>query len=457
MKKHISIWLSVLLVLAMVAGLGGSASADAAVSGPSFEAQTDAQAFAVAMACWDNGFEVRDTIWPPFGWEATGWYAAWLYRTEGVDLLSAEEAKDFQLAIGMAEELGQPEDWLGARTPETFRSSDSSISYNFREYKLRIDELLGVELEVSVSATAARTETVQIRQHFGDHEQMTKTCMIDFEPNPNPDSRFPWRVAELDIPAAEPVVDPALTFTWDDLTKANTLENILSIYPSVRSYSRDYGYGGSTWLFLHGRDPVLLTGGDDYYSGRIHGCDFEYGETEDGSLRARIGYMDPSPDSGSMSGLNRYILDVFSDTISLQLDRIEGDLIWADAVYPGSYRQKLAFDYGTLVLRQVISLSEDGTFLGSMVYEYNNPAPELGFLDSWNGPLRSIDVMWESYSDGERNIRKETVRVPMDWEYLPYEARWGDYIPYTNEQCIGDYVYPGDSVEYLLFLTTVKG
>ena len=47
--------------------------------------------------------------------------------------------------------------------------------------------------------------------------------------------------------------------------------------------------------------------------------------------------------------------------------------------------------------------------------------------------------------------------MPTDWEYLPFECRWGDFTAYTNDRYIGDYQYPGDGDGYLLFLTTVKG
>ena len=459
MKRTIALLLSLLLVFSMAGAFAGSASAEEfSVPAPppaDFEAQVEAQAFAAAMACWNSYYETSDTVWPMFGWEATGWYAAWLHRVYGVDLLPAQMAGDFQLAIGMAEELSSPEEWLGARAPAALRSADSSINYDFREFKLRTEELLGVELELNMTTLGDLTESVVITQHFGYREQADRSFLLRFEENPEPESAFAYRLVSVSIPDTEPEVDPNLTFTWDLLTEANSLRHILSLYPSVRSYSKEYDYGGSTWLFLHSGEPVLLTGGEGYYSGRYRGCDFEYGETADGSVRALIGAVDSGAQRSA--GLDNFVLSVFSDPVALRLDRIEGDLIWADAIYTGGYRQKLAFDYGTLVLREAISLSEDGEVLGSTVYEYRNPAPELEFLKSWDAPLRDIRVIWEDYPNGVRQVREETVRVPQDWEYLPYEARWGDYTPYTNDQYLGDYAYPGDGEGYLLFLTTVKG
>ena len=40
---------------------------------------------------------------------------------------------------------------------------------------------------------------------------------------------------------------------------------------------------------------------------------------------------------------------------------------------------------------------------------------------------------------------------------FPWEARWGDYTIYMNEGYTRPYSYPGDGVDYTLWLTTAKG
>ena len=457
-RRFLSLLLCFVMLSGVSAGNGSMAFAEsdpAGVSPSDFEEAIQAQAFSIAMACWYSGFEATDTVWPFFAWEATGWYAAWLYRVQGADLLPAKEASDFQRALGMVEELSGPENWLGANTPTAMSSPDGSIFYDFREYKLRLDELLGIEIEFSFAYAGMLAEDVTVIQHFGDLEQTERLFRIAFAENPDPTSRFAWRFESVDMPLPEPQVDPALTFTWEQLQEANSVKRILLQYPSIKSYSKEYSYGNSTWLFLHDGEPVLLTGSDGAYSGKIHGCSFDFGETENGELRARISSMDT--EEQAWETLNSFILDYFYLPAFLRLDRIEGDLIWADAIYSGGYRQKLAFDYGTLVLREVVSLSEDGMVLGSNVFEYLNPAPNPDFLRSWDSPLRTIHVIWESYPNGVRELRREEVEVPKDWEYLPYQALWGDYTAYTNEEYLGDYAYPGDGEDYTLFLTTVKG
>ena len=105
--------LSLLLCLALLAGLFAvSAAADDAAGAPAekdltgedFTAAVAPQAFAMTMAAWLSGQEDAEALSDPvFLWDAAGWYAAWLYRTEGVDLLSPEELGDFLRSLGGAE------------------------------------------------------------------------------------------------------------------------------------------------------------------------------------------------------------------------------------------------------------------------------------------------------------------------------------------------------------------
>jgi 7-cyano-7-deazaguanine tRNA-ribosyltransferase len=85
----------------------------------------------------------------------------------------------------------------------------------------------------------------------------------------------------------------------------------------------------------------------------------------------------------------------------MKLDRIEGDLIWADAIYSTGYRQKLAFDRGTLVLREVMSLNDDGEVGNVTVFDYTSAPDNYSFLDSWDRPLRTIELVWETVSGSE--------------------------------------------------------
>ena len=420
-----------------------------------FAEEVRAQSFAVAMTYWDSGYGIETAPSDPeFGWDALGWYAAWLYRTEQLDLISYESAEAFMQSLGCEGLPFDPAEMMNYGEPRTLRTRDA-LYFDFGWYKNRIDEVLGVEAGVSVEPCAPQAVDVVVTQHFDGGLQAEKTFTLTYGVNEDPDSEFPWVLRSVTLPELAPEIDPGLTFTWAEVEKANRLENVLALYPAVRMYSSEYPDNGNTWLFVRDGFPALITEGPDYCSGQYRDCWFDYETDEEGVTRARIGAFDN--EAGSWEMLSDYLLDGFRDASALRLDRIEDDLIWADCLYRGGYRQKIAFDRGTLVLRELVVLSEEGEVLGSNCYDYSAAEPEYSFLDSWSKELREVAVTWEDYDNGKQTLFSEIISVPADWEYLPYEGRWGDYTVYNNTEYLGEYEYPGDGIDYELFLTTVKG
>ena len=476
MKKQKMRLLSVLLAAAL---LGGSVSAAAEppaerIMGPgmpigaapaaapakpatpeNLEEDTWEQALSVGMMCW-NSYTDWICPWEPyFAWDATGWYAALLYRVDGIDLLTQSAVDEFQRSLGVEEPIGEANVWLGDGGPRLLRSADGSINYDFGFHKQHLDELLGVELEFLIESGPELTETVTVRQHFDLRTAADRRFILTFEENEDPGGTFRYRISDLSVPEDVPEVDPALTFDWELLTEQNRLSKILFMYPAVRISSRTYNPDDSTWLFLHGTDPVMISEAYGSVTGQFRTCYFELGQSTDGKVRPQIGSFEE--DAVIRQNLENYILGYFDGPAVMKLDRIEGDLIWADAIYSTGYRQKLAFDRGTLVLREVMSLNDDGEVGNVTVFDYTSAPDNYSFLDSWDRPLRSIEVVWETYSGSERQLRRENILLPTDWEYLPFECRWGDFTAYNNDLAIGEYRYPGDGAGYLLFLTSVKG
>ena len=407
------------------------------------------------MMCW-NSYTDRIHLWEPyFAWEATGWYAALLHRVDGTDILPQNTVEDYQRSIGVEEPIGDPNDWLGDGGPKVLRSADGSLNYDFSFHKQRLDELLGVELEFSTQAGPGLTETVTVIQHFGLRAAASRSFVLSFEENEDTAGAFRYRVSDLNILEDVPELDPGLTFDWDLLTEQNRLSTVLSMYPGIRIYSRMYNADDSTWLFLHGKDPVMITDSYGTVTGQFRGCYFELGESTDGKVRPQVSSF--GEDAVIGQNLENFVLGYFDRPAVMKLDRIEGDLIWTDAIYSSGYRQKLAFDRGTLVLREVMSLNDNGEVGNITAFDYSAAPTGFHFMDSWDRPLRTIEVLWETYSGNEQQLRRESIQLPADWEYLPFECRWGDFTAYTNDRYIGDYQYPGDGDGYLLFLTTVKG
>ena len=445
MKRALSLLLAAVLLL----GLPGGAFADE----PTYADKIEAQAFAVAMTCYDDGYYndiALDDAY--FLWEAAGWWAAWLWQTEGLDLVSETQVRDFQRALGSTADAAAPE-WLESTGVRILRAADD-VFYDFAPKKLRMGDLLGQTLEYLLDAPQPPEAVVTLRQHFAVNSVSDRQYILRFAANPDEESDFAYMLQSASAPIPGPQMDPKLDFDWDALLAANSLKNVFSLYDSVkvRNNVKDVM---PTWIFRRNGSLCILRTGTDYAEGEYRGCWFRYEPGEDGKLRPRIsGFDEASGDDDARDAfLSKY---VFGASV-VNLEGVDGDLIRTRMDFTGDWSEDVAIDRGLLLLRESRSQSAENGETIVTSFTYGETPPEAKYLDSWDGPMRSIRLVWEDWYDGEPHVRHETVSVPLDWEYLPWEARWGDYTIYMNEGYTRPYAYPGDGVEYTLYLTTAKG
>nr|MCR5173921.1 hypothetical protein [Oscillospiraceae bacterium] len=246
-----------------------------------------------------------------------------------------------------------------------------------------------------------------------------------------------------------------LTFTWSELIEANRLSRVLSLYPAIRYYSPDFSPESVTWVYPRGDGLTILTLGDDHSSGYFNGTYFSVQKREDGRLLASIEDFDP--DYTDPEARDGYLTDFLNGIAEMRFEKIEGDLIWTECTVTGGLRERVAVDRGTLALREIQVFYSEELPPYTTRFLYDSTAPALEFLDSWDGPMRAVTVHWEEFPNGVRVTRDEKVRIPADWEYLPRQGRWGDYTVWMNEDYTKLYEYPGDGMDYTLYLTTAKG
>ena len=371
------------------------------------------------------------------------------------------------LAPAPAEELPMPEAEPEApeATPEVPELSPEvpEAGTEDTEQSTELPETSAGTPETEAETEVPETETVpEVPEGSAEGtEQSAETPETEGDPETSEEgSVFSEPTPELPeaAPASpDPVTDPGLTFTWDNLVRANKLSRVLTLYPSVRVNNPMYAPDEYMRLFLYGGEPVMISEGPDYLTGQVRGSYFELLETGDGEKRPVIGgfYAD---DNSVM--LEDSLIEYFTTPERIQLDRMEGDLIWADCFYSDGFREKIAVDRGTLVLRKVMMLTENGEVLSANDFDYGDEIraeEDYPFLCSWDRPLRTVTITWETYYAGQPELRTESFLIPQDWELLPWEGRWGEYTVYNNTDYIGDYEYPGDNRDYSLFLTTVKG
>jgi hypothetical protein len=111
----------------------------------------------------------------------------------------------------------------------------------------------------------------------------------------------------------------------------------------------------------------------------------------------------------------------------------------------------------TLWIQQLDGIAEDGSLLYRYTFRYDQQPKRFSLLEAWDGPLRTVTLVWEDFRTGVLIRWTDFVRVPADWEVLPYEGRWGEYTIYMDHGHTSLYQYPGDGVDYTLYLSTAKG
>ncbi|MBQ7692460.1 MAG: hypothetical protein IJT29_02500 [Oscillospiraceae bacterium] len=440
---------SLLLVAALLLGLAVPAFAE-----ESFADSVQAQAFALAMAHYDLRY--MDTLpdADEFCAEAAGWYGALRWRTEGVDLLTAEEVLDFERSLGYAPARPVPEDWEGNRV-RVLRGSDGRLYLDFAEHKLRLDDALGQSVETRLESAGDRAVSLTLIRHFTGDKAASYPFTLRFEENGDAESAFPWKLSESVCPSFGPQLDPSLTFDWDLLLAQNQMSTLLGIYDCVK-LENEFAPDMPTWIFRRGDEIVGLTGdGKTYAGGTYRGCSFVREADETGALRTRVSDIDVSfaRDDYNEAWLSCWLEDI----ALLELEEIADGVIRAKGVTEWGYPIELCVDYGTLALREVNFYSEDGARTGGIRADYTAELPDFSFLDVWDEPLRKVTVIRENWEHGAPELSTNVYELPADWEYLPWEGLYGEYTIYMNEGYTESYAYPGDGVDYTLYMTTAKG
>ncbi len=447
MKRFPTLLLTVLLSAGLLSGCVPVLTAPLGPGRQAFSDSIEAQAFAVVMACHERGGPA-DAAEADFLWEATGWYAAWLYRTQGLELLEEALVHDFQRSLGGREESGPPD---GIRQ---LHASGGLLFYEFPRHRARMDELLGQTLEFLLDAPAEPEARITLREHYSLHGSVDRNYELRFARNREAGSAFSYRLLDAAVPAPGPAMDPGLDFDWAGLTAANSLTNLLSLFPCVEVCDSFFGQS-STWFFRRDGDLCVLIGGGDWYYGEYRGCRFEYGKAEDGAMRGRITGFDNK--AGSLGAWDAYVTGIISDAVAVELVRTDGETVLTRLTFPDGRQLEASLDRGVLALRELIQEAPDGGEPPVISFRYD-AAPSLGgILDGWDAPLRRVTLIWESFSGGRAQRRSDTLLIPADWEVFPEEALRGDYTVYMNEGYTMPYAYPGDGIDYTLYLTTAKG
>ena len=420
----------------------------------SFDDAVAGQVFAVALAAYGGSFPdgtLPDD--PAFLMEATGWYAAWRWRTAGVDILPLDEAEAFQRSLGSRGDFVLDPEFETYGLVARATADDGTEGLNYLTYKAALEDRLGVTLELKSESEGEHAVDAAVIRHFENGDTAERDYRLLFAPNPG-DERFPWRLTDLTLPSAGPQMDPAFDFDFDLLLSQNRLSTLLRFSPAVR-IETSYDPDRVTWIFLSGGDLCIVNETDELTYGEYRGARFEYGPDEQGVVRARVRSFDDS--AGSFEANDTILSDLFSMAAVMKYEGDDGERIRIRSVSGYGYRDDFEIRRGTLALLREAYYYNGDEPVSVVTVSYPDAPPDFSFLDGWDKPLREITGIWEDFYDGDVHVREERYELPGDWEFLPWEGRWGDYTIYMNKGYTRPYFYPGDGMDYTLYLTTAKG
>ena len=420
-----------------------------------FQDAVEAQCVAAAMSCWMNGISGINLNDRTLLWDMAGWFAALMHRTQGWDLLDASLVDDFLHSVGMTELSTIPEYLLEQGSVHLLLDSEGGRNYDFISHKAQLDAMLGINTSIYITVKEDLCAQAELRYYYENGWYDSWLFELQFDVNPEQGSDFAYRLINIVPHNHEPELNGELNFTWEDLIAANQVQNVLAIYPAL-CISSD-GCEGNTeevWVFLRAGYPARITCGKDWLFGQYHGAVFDVETQEDGFQHVCIGYINEEQDR--WANVADILISYLADIRIITLDRIDGDQIWTHCICLGGMEKDIAFDRGTLVLREAL-IAPGQRYATRTQFIYSQKEPVFSFLDSWEGDFRDITLNWESYQDGTRKCWTETVAIPADWEYLPYAGVYGDYTVYMNEAYTIPYSYPGENGNYTLYLSTAKG
>lgn len=412
------------------------------------EEQVRDQSFSLAMAAWLGGYpdDVDEAL---FRLDAAGWYAA-LQARYGYDLISEEEITDFLRSVGYTGVLYFPESWLEYGIVKVLTGTDGRRYYDFVNHKNQLAEMLGVTVEYRLQI-AGRSALVTIVYHYEDGSTAEWSYELSYVHNEDPSSAFPCRLAELNVCPFVPRIEGNVDFDWQDLRYANRLDTVLMFCPAVHIESDVGGYT-SRWLFRTEERTVDISQNGTLSYGQVNGIEFRQ---EGADSRVQVGRIDP-PDAAEENFIQA-LPHVFSDLVRIEFVRTEGENTVLNCKTRSGQREIMTINRLTLWIQQLDGIAEDGSLLYRYTFRYDRQPPHFSLLEAWEGPLRTVTLVWEDFRTGILITRTDFVRVPADWEVLPYEGRWGEYTIYMDHGHTSLYQYPGDGADYTLYLSTAKG
>ena len=370
-----------------------------------------------------------DTDTPEFAWNTAGWYAAYIANLELSDdaALSEDQLKDIQNVILTGEAVMTPPDDINAEA----ETRDGKTYWKFTEINDDFHSYLGVISEVNCEKAQNNSYVVTIRDHLRFDVVEETVFNIGFK-----EENDSYILSEF---SRNEFID--LDFTTDMLYDANHLSNLFSIYDNL-TITEDHSSGYGSFVYSRKTDNGYTLWTDDGSSGYYD--EFRFYTSDNATGKVSV-----TPDGTSSDCLDDYIAitrlpDEGADLIRLTCTE-EEEIFYVDYGFSSTV---YTIDRGTLALKKTESFDENDESFFMAKFSYGDKLPEPDTIAAWKGPLRTVSLKL-LYSDGETLGLSFT--IPADWEFDVYEyCPWGT--AYLDEGCTELYEYPGDGIDYTIYV-----
>ena len=452
MKNRWKSLAAMILIVCVLSGTGPFAAAD--YSKDAFAEDVRDQSFALAMACWLGGFSGDQPDMLTL-WDTAGWYAAIRQRIDSIDLLPAQDVEDFLRAMGNTGSLHPPESWEEYGVIRVLSDTAGNLFYDFTQHKLELQELLGVTTEVHVTADTKSPDTAlaTVTCHYSDDSSADWCYRLRFQENPDLQSAFPYRLTGLEVLPFTPNIEGASDFDWNDLMYANSLEILLMFQPSVHitgALSGDY----ESWFFRQDGKAAEVTTGSGEICGQLDTLSYACIRQPNGKARIRVNEI--MEDSDAFGRWNHAVTGYLANIVNMHLVKTDGENCILRCRTRADELEEITVNRLTLALQKIDVIREDEQ-IPSVCFTYDEDVPAFPFLGGWKGAKRTVTLIWESYDGSDFRTWTEFVRVPADWEVYPWQAQRGTFTAYLDHGYTKQYQYPGDGIDYSIYLTTAKG
>lgn len=269
------------------------------------------------------------------------------------------------------------------------------------------------------------------------------------EPTPKPTPKATPK------PTPEPTKKPTTNISTDELYEANLITNLVSAYGSVKTSTFNMGTEFISGYFMAGDQIAhLRTGipesGQCTYHGWYNGYDFY----DNGTRVAQVAYVEKLDGDRIVPGQQSLASYFMHEEDVEYIGRDGEDHIFEVKTYNTPYR--ITIDGMSLAVKKVEWDNAPDT--ETIDYIYGEWVEGRDILDCWNNGsgMKMVNVYVDVYENGEHISLYRPFYLPLNWE-LEVDCMKYQVYTYMDENYTQEYKYPGDGVNYDLYITNSVG